>query len=42
MKNNVEVIKFLKLADNGHIISIEEIDKLPHHQTINPFYRSSR
>jgi ribonuclease J len=32
MKNNVEVIKFLKLADVGHIIAVEDIADYPPHK----------
>ncbi len=32
MKNNVEVIKFLKLADTSHIIPIEEMENHPPHK----------
>lgn len=32
MKNNVEVIKFLKLADVDHIISVEDIADYPPHK----------
>ncbi len=32
MKNNVEVIKFLKLADAEHIISVEDIADYPPHK----------
>jgi len=34
MKNNVEVIKFLKLADTEHIIPIEEIENYPPHKLL--------
>ncbi|MFH0755569.1 MAG: ribonuclease J [bacterium] len=32
MKNNVEIIKFLKLADTKHIIPVEEIQNYPPHK----------
>jgi ribonuclease J len=32
MKNNVEIIKFLKLADTSHIITIEETENHPPHK----------
>lgn len=32
MKNNVEVIKFLKLADTKHIINVEDIQDYPPHK----------
>ncbi len=32
MKNNVEIIKFLKLAETEHIISVEEIQDHPPHK----------
>jgi ribonuclease J len=32
MKNNVEIIKFLKLADTKHIINVEDIQDYPPHK----------
>ncbi len=32
MKNNVEIIKFLKLAETEHIISVEDINSYPPHK----------
>ena len=32
MKNNVEVLKFLKLADTEHIINVEDIQNYPPHK----------
>lgn len=34
MKNNVEIIKFLKLAETKHVIPIEDIDKYPPHKLL--------